>query len=88
MDDEQAYPFETTPDDLSEASLNEVIKLYITPEGSDFGLSVEELNAKERVVRKQIASGSLKLITDPGAEMTMLMSSQEWRSLQKKLSLT
>ena len=84
MEEDQAYPFETTPDDISEAALNEVIRLYISPEGSDFGLSAEALAAKERVVRKQIASGSLKLVTDPGAELTMLMSSQDWRALQKK----
>ena len=86
MDDEQAFPFEVSADELSEASLNEIIRLYITPEGSEFGLSADALATKERVVRKQIASGSLKLITDPGAELTMLMSSQDWRALQKKFA--
>ena len=84
MDDEQAFPFEITADDLSEKDLDEVIKLYITPEGSDFGLDASALAAKERTVRKQIATGSLVLVTDPGAETTMLMSSQEWCGLQKK----
>ena len=84
MDDDQAFPFEVSADDLGESALDEVIKLYITPEGSDFGLDASALAAKERNVRKQISTGSLKLITDPGAETTMLMSSQDWRNLQKK----
>ena len=84
MDDEQTLPFEISTADLSDTALDEVVKLYITPEGSDFGLSADALAGKERVVRKQIASGSLKLITDPGAEVTMLMSSQDWRALQAK----
>lgn len=84
MDDEQALPFEISIAELSDSALDEVIKLYITPDGSDFGLSAEALAGKERIVRKQIASGSLKLITDPGAEVTMLMSSQDWRTLQAK----
>ena len=84
MDDEQALPFEISIAELSDSALDEVIKLYITQDGSDFGLSAEALAGKERIVRKQIASGSLKLITDPGAEVTMLMSSQDWRTLQAK----
>jgi|GEM_PF-2653769 len=84
MDDEQALPFEISIAELSDSALDDVIKLYITPEGADFGLSAEALAGKERIVRKQIASGSLKLITDPGAEVTMLMSSQDWRTLQAK----
>jgi uncharacterized protein YheU (UPF0270 family) len=84
-DDSIQLPFEITSSALSESQLNDVVQAYIQPEGAEFGLTESALQSKERVVRKQIDSGSLKLISDPGTETIMLMGSQDWRALQARM---
>ena len=83
-EDTAMLPFEVAIDDLSESTLNEVIRQFIQPEESAMSESV--FQGKDRVVRRQISTGSLKLITDPGSESTVLMSSQDWRLLQAKIA--
>jgi uncharacterized protein YheU (UPF0270 family) len=84
-DEANQRPFEVSSADLSESVLNEVIANFIQPEGAEFGMTESALQAKERVVRKQIETGSLKLISDPGSESVTLMSSQDWRNLIAKM---
>ncbi len=77
-------PVELSVDQISDAQLTELIKSYIVPEGSDFALSPDAFEAKERLARKQIATGSLKIIFDAASDSTMLMGAQDWRNLQAK----
>lgn len=84
FEEERIGPAEITEQDISESQLTELIKSYIVPEGSDFAMTPEQFDAKERLARKQIASGSLKIIFDAASDSTMLMASQDWRNLQAK----
>ena len=79
---EKTGPKELTLDEISESQLNELIKAYIVPEGSDFALSADAFAAKERLTRKQVASGTLKIIFDMSSDSTILMPAQEWRNLR------
>ena len=76
-------PVELSADDLREEEIDELVRNFIMPDGSDSGLTEAAYQAKERTVRKQIASGSLRIISDPSSETRMLMGSQEWRALSK-----
>ncbi len=85
-DDESAQrPREVSVEDLTEQALNEVIRVYVCPEGAEFDMTESAREAKERVARRQIATGSLKLISDPYSESTVLMSAQDWRALVQKM---
>lgn len=81
---EKLGPTELTADEISAGQLTELIKSYIVPEGSDFALSPDAFEAKERLARKQIATGSLKIIFDASSDTTVLMSSQDWRNFSSK----
>ena len=74
--------------DLSEEDIERLVQSFITPDGTESDLSESARQAKERQVRKQIASGSLRVISDPSTESTMLMGSQEWRAIMQKLGLS
>lgn len=81
---EKLGPTELRADEISDSQLTDLIKSYIVPEGSDFALTPDAFEAKERLARKQIASGSLKIIFDMASDSTMLMASQDWRNLKSK----
>ena len=87
MDEDFQPPYEMQASELSEEEIERLVQSFITPDGTDSDLSESARQAKERQVRKQIASGSLKVINDPGSEVTMLMGSQEWRAIVTKLGL-
>lgn len=81
---EKLGPVELKVDEISDSQLTELIKSYIVPEGSDFALTADAFEAKERLARKQIATGSLKIIFDAASDSTMLMAGQDWRNLKSK----
>lgn len=85
FEEERIGPTEISAQDISDSQLTELIKSYIVPEGSDFAMTAEQFDAKERLARKQIASGSLTIIFDQASDSTMLMTSQDWRHLQSKI---
>lgn len=77
-------PIELNASDLDERQIEALIKAFISPDDTDLGLSKEQYAAKERIARKQIATGSLRVIFDESSDTTMLMSSQDWRNLSAK----
>lgn len=81
---EKSGPVELNVNEIGDSQLADLIKSYIVPEGSDFALSADAFESKERLARKQIASGSLKIIFDAASDSTMLMASQDWRNLKSK----
>lgn len=87
MDEDFQPPTELKATDLRDDEIDRLVANFITPDGTDSDLSPEAYQAKERQVRKQISSGSLRIISDPGSETTMLMGSQEWRAIVAKLGL-
>jgi hypothetical protein len=79
-EDEQP-PVEISADELGDSQLTDLIKEYISPEYATNDLSPEAFQSKERLARKQLSTGSLKIIYDASSDTTLLMTSQDWRKV-------
>ena len=80
-DDQNQKPVELAVGDVGEARLEELIKNFIVPEGTDYGLTPDAFDARVRLAHKQLATGSLRIVFDQVSDTTVLMSSQDFRKV-------
>jgi uncharacterized protein YheU (UPF0270 family) len=72
-------PVEVPNDALSSEALTKVIDYFIMREGTDYGAVELTHETKVERVRKQLASGKIKIVFDPNTESVTLMTEQDWK---------
>lgn len=74
-------PLEIPPDAVSEDALAGIIDEFILREGTDYGATELEHSTKVERVRKQLASGKIKIAFEPDTQSVTLLTLQEWNKL-------
>lgn len=80
---EVAPPIQVPFAQLSEDAQNGVIDDFITREGTDYGKNEVSLETKRTQIRRQIESGRVQLVFDPGLESVTLITDAEWKKVSR-----
>ena len=83
-DDSEASPEQTDPahveiqpDQLSEAALRGLAEEFVSRAGTDYGSQERSFESKIQDVLRQLDSGDVRIVYDPGAESVNLVTARE-----------
>lgn len=71
-------PVEVPATALSPDALSGIIDEFILREGTDYGATELDHEAKVKRVRKQLEKGDVKIVFDPNLESVSLLTRAEW----------
>lgn len=77
--DDLIPPIEIPLGSLSPESLTGVMEQFILREGTDYGLIEVSFHSKLERVKKQLASGDVKIVFDPTDESVTLLTKQQFK---------
>jgi uncharacterized protein len=71
-------------DKLSDDTLENLIREFVTRDGTDYGEREVSEEAKSRQVREQLRKGSVLIVFDAESESCNIMTKEQWREISSR----